>query len=322
MISEARDALSRGSIRRLTVAGNYAIETGRLVERGGAGQSSDYLPFAHPGILEQFAKLVRGNRTALIRFARQRGLLGVAGTAGRNGKDDDAPGDDVELIWRHAEQVKALINLIAARRESDDDRLRLVLNETFTTYSTEEVFVFEFVLSTGDSRSVLQTFTSGEKDSHLVALDSELAPAYRGPTSVVSLPNIDLHSVPGEFRRGEGRLRLLADIVVQEVVNRNMECPVKIVMPEFGRLERSYVFGSLMEVIYTQLADYAVGDWFYVRCKHCKSLFRQTDPRQRYCPHVDEDMESLCSARARKERLRKNQEMNRSPSATSEDAAK
>ena len=317
MISEARDALSRGSIRRLPVAGNYAVEAGRLVERGAPGQSSDYLPFAHPGILEQFAKLVRGDRTALIRFARKRGLLGVPGTAVRDGTDDDAPSDDVELIWRHTEQVKALIDLIAARRESDDDRLGVVLKETFTTHSTQEVFVFEFVLSNGDSRSVLQTFTSGEKDSHLVTLDPELAPAYRGPTFVVPLPNIDLHSVPGEFRRGEGRWRLLADIIVQEVINRNMECPVKIVMPEFGQLERSYVFGSLMEVIYTQLADYAVGDWVYVRCNHCKGLFRQTDPRQRYCPHVDEDMESLCSARARKERLRKKREAVEHPSPIS-----
>ena len=322
MISEAQDALSRGSIRRLTVAESYAVEVGRLVERRGPGQSRDYLPFAYPGIVEQFSKLVRSNEVDLIRFARKWGLLGVGETAVRNATGDDVPGDDVELIWRHVEQVKALMDLIAARREFDDDRLGLVLKETFTTNSTQEVFVFEFVLSNGDSRGVLQTFTSGEKDSHLVTLNPELAPAHRGPTSVVPLPNIDLHSVPGEFRRAEGRRRLLADIVVQEVINRNMECPVKIVMPEFGRLERSYVFGSLMEVIYTQLADYAVGDWVYVRCKHCKSLFRQTDPRQRYCPHIDPDMESLCSARARKKRLRKNQEMNRSRSTTSQDAAK
>lgn len=304
MISEAQDALIRGSIRKLTVAGNYAVETGRLVERGEPGQSRDYLPFAYPGIVEQFAKLVRGD-TALIRFARRWGLLGVPGTTTSDGTDDEIAGDDAELIWRHAEQVRALIDLVAARRESDDDRLGLVLNETFTTYSREDIFVFGFVLSNGDSRAVLQTFTRGKEDSHLVTLNPELPTAYRGPKSGVVLPNIDLHSVPGEFREGEGRHRLLADIVVQEVINRNMECPVKIVMPEFGRLERSYVFGSLMEVIYSQLADYAVGDWVYVRCKHCRSLFRQTDPRQRYCPHIHTDMESLCSARARKERLRK-----------------
>ena len=80
-------------------------------------------------------------------------------------------------------------------------------------------------------------------------------------------------------------------------------------MPEFGRLERSYVFVSLVEVIYTLLGDYAVGHRVYVRCKYCDSLFRQTEPRQRYCPNIKSTQESLCSARARKERLRKKREV-------------
>ena len=69
-------AFARGSIRQWTVAEGYVIVDGRLVEQGDPNWKSSYMPVARPVLLEEFAKLHRGDEAAVLEFAGRRGLLG------------------------------------------------------------------------------------------------------------------------------------------------------------------------------------------------------------------------------------------------------
>ena len=286
---------ARGSIRRWPIAEDYAVDHGRLVERGEPSRRSDYMPVGHPELLLEFAKLLRDDAAALVDFARKRGLLGFPG--------ESMPGDPQDWIWVHAEQVRAVINLLALRRGKKEEELVAAISGLVTKKVGDSTFVIEFILLNGDSRRVAQNFTYGGDHLHLVVPDlAEIG--IRRTQSVSALPNINIPSVPHEFQKGHGKYLLLADVIAQEVVNRNMDCPSKIIMPEFGHLVRSYVYNNLMEVIYSHLADYASGDRVYVRCRFCGTYFHQKHGRQVFCPPDNTRTESLCAMRFRKAKWR------------------
>ena len=171
----------------------------------------------------------------------------------------------------------------------------------------DNFFVFEFALITVGDRQVLQTFTNMGEEFHLESPHQipSLQSARVSPPAIPLL-NIDLASAPREFHNETGKFRLLADIIIQEVINRNIDfMPMKLVMPVFGKLVRSYVFDCLLTAIYSFLADAAVGHLEYVGCAYCGSYFQRTDKRQRYCPPQFGSLVSLCSVRQRKLNQRK-----------------
>ena len=292
---EFEAAFARGSIRSWPIAEGHAILDRRLVERGSAERRSSYMPVGHPELLAEFAKLHRDDDVAVLDFARSRGLLGFPRTSGL----DDLSGDPFDWIWLHSEQVRTIIKLLVLRRgKKDEDLVKAISEEVSNSYG-EDTFVFEFFLLNGDSRRVAQSFTNGGEHLHLVVPD----PADIGlqdAQQVSVLPNINIPSVPPEFQNMPGKYLLLADAIIQEVINRNLNCPSKIIFPDFGHYVRSYVYTNLLEVIYSHLADYASGDGVYVRCKFCHSYFRQTHGRQAFCPPATAGMESLCAVRHRK----------------------
>ena len=292
-MTEFANAFARGSIRLWPVAPDYAVDDGRLVGRGEVARGSTYMPVGHPNLLEEFAKLGRGDSAAVLDFARIRGSLGFPQTAAL----DDTPGDPLDWIWDHAEQVQIIISLLASRRSQNDDDLLKAISKVANAYAGDDTFVIEFALLNGDFRKVVQNFTYGGHHLHLALPD--LADIGL-PRAVSALPNINMPSVPRKFQKGNGKYLLLADVIVQEVINRNIDCPTKIIMPEWGHHVRSYVYKNLMEVIYSHLADYANGEQVYVRCRFCGSYFQQKHGRQVFCPPALAGKESLCATRHRK----------------------
>ncbi len=294
-------ALGRGSIKPWMVAADYVIEDGRLVPTGDPARVTSYYPFAFPEILTEFTKLTEGDESKVLDFARKWGALRFPSTheSARPGKD--SVGDPLDRIWKHASQVDRVISLIDHRRNERDESLRESLSDFLVDGTEDDIFEFEFAVATGENRRVLQTFTNEGSELHLVQPDqiSSFKNALGSP-STVHLLNLDSTCIPPKFRSERGKVRILASIIIQEVINRNIDfLPMKLVMPEFDRLVRSYIYESLLAAIYSFLADAAFGERTYVRCAFCGNYLQQTDKRQRYCPPVLIGSESLCSVRSR-----------------------
>ena len=296
------DARVRGSIRPWQVASAYVIKYGHLVAAGDQAGTKTYFPFAFPEILGEFTKLAVGSDSDVVDFALRWGALGFSGVQGQGSTGETIEGDPIDWILEHAKQVTKIINLIDHRLQGSHGSLLESLNEFIVEPKRNNFFVFEFALITGGNRRVLQTFTEIGDGFHLVPPDQipSLLNADASPLGV-NLLNIDLASAPSEFRSDKGKYRLLADIIIQEVINRNIDyMPMKLVMPVFGQLVRSYVFNCLLTAIYSFLAGAALGEFEYVKCAYCDDIFRRTSKRQYYCPPEFGSSASLCSVRQRK----------------------
>ena len=220
----------------------------------------------------------------------------------KTGPEEKVAGDPTDWIREHARQVKKISNLIRYRRSGLDGPLRHSISEFLVEPKDDDFFVFEFTRITGGNRRVLQTFTSIGREFHLVSPDQIPSFVTAGVSPpAVSLLNIDIATAGREFRSDVDKYRLLANIIIQEVINRNIDfMPMKLVMPVFGDLVRSYVFDCLLTAIYSFLADAAVGHLEYVECAYCGSNFQLKHKRQRYCPPLFGNSASLCSIRQRK----------------------
>ena len=299
--AQFENALSRGSIRKWHVAEDYAIEDGLLVEKGDPTRTRSYFPFAYPELVVEFAKLRCGDESAILEFARERGSLGFPEPQDSAG--EHLNGEPLALISKHADQINKIITLVDLKRQEEGEKLSEAISNMCVAGDYDNFFVFEFMLVTGDMRRVSQTFTNGEHELHLSLPDQPGFPPVDNSLPVFPLPNLNIPSLPSDYRTKQGRNLVLADIIIQEVINRNIDfLPMKLVMPQFGLLVRSYIYERLITVIYAHLADAVVGERSFVRCAYCGSFFEQTEKRQRYCPPVTPKGDSLCSLRARKDR--------------------
>lgn len=74
---------------------------------------------------------------------------------------------------------------------------------------------------------------------------------------------------------------------------------------------------ALIDVIYWHLATYAAGERDWGRCEECGSFFERTDPRQRFCPSVDEPYvsrrQSPCGLRYRSRKQRQQKQRPTTP---------
>lgn len=286
---EFTNARQRGSVDSWPIGETYIIEEGRLIEVGGPDKSSYYYPFAFPELPTHFARLSSRKESDVLAFTGRWGFLGFHLWTAEALAEKRLVGYSVEFILKHAEQVKNVLRLIHLTERRDDDRLSDLIQDMMTDTvnlgasgiemsgaSCTEVYEFEFIDVQGRVRRLSNTFIYATSSS----LDS-------------------LNGESDDDSKGT-RNRALARTLILEFINANMyNLRLNLTGHDNMPLTRSYIFDSLLTVIYAQLADAATGRLSYVECVYCGQYFEQTDKRQRFCPPGVGESQSLCSLKSR-----------------------
>ena len=287
----------RGSVHYIEVADQYVIVDDVIVPNKGpeapdypewpampekwmeSEQKNDnsFLPFAETRLPLEMAKLANQDNQAILAFVGKRGLLGHQRLVDEDIADHHEAllykakhgGDPIDWVRHHAGTVKMVLGILESRQRS---------------------------LEMGNPDILWQRLL-------------ESCWPYAGPGSLVGCQySVGWHIEQQSFFLGGDRstadevaARLLVSILRPNI--KYLE--LSLIAQEDGGVLRSISFPCLLPVIYSLLADAAVGDRLYVKCAGCGDFFLQEDKRQRYCRHPTdpEGSESLCALKARQTRF-------------------
>lgn len=291
MEKEIEQSRGRGSLQKWWVAEDYRIVDGVVIPVGlPDNRWQSYMPFAYPELPAELCKLAKGDEDAILKFVRRRGLLGYTNLAASDSDLYETPmaanlkpqmlhyvrlgGDPIHWIRSHARTVEVVLYLLNSRRESREN------------YDPE-------ILSSG-LEAVWQQFARRETPAHI-------------DYAVGSFFHLESYGIKGDVKKPEEILAAFLREVLQANINYLGEFLLIQDSKQYDHclcnIVRSKSFPALLPVIYSHLADAAVGDRTYVRCAFCSNYFPQADLRQRYCPHpINPKNESLCSLKARQRR--------------------
>jgi hypothetical protein len=251
-----------------------------------------YAPFGHPELPPQFSKLKCGEEKAVLDFVRRWGLLGrnqLATFFDFRDKPDEAhrhSKETIDWIVYHACTVEMLLFLLNCRHESREKKDSKILWDGLMEVMRRAVLA--------SIRRHPKTPTPlADKDKRLAGVEY----------AVGSSEDLKTYYVMGNPENPEEIVGRLLKAVIEPNIAYLRE---SLVVEEGGEIRRSKTVPALLPVIYSHLADAAVGEREYLKCQYerCGNYFSQKDPRQCYCPHpVDSKYESLCSLKARKHRL-------------------
>jgi hypothetical protein len=240
----------------------------------------DIAPFAHPELPTEFCRLKSGDKNAVLAFVHEYGMLG------RNQLSIlDFPADRYEA-HRHSRETMSWIQNHA---------------------KTVEMLLY-FIDLLNRKPGVL--------GKGLKKIASRL---FGVEYAVGSLEKPQFFPVFYPIKGGNPK-----EIVCQllkAVIEPNIKyLGESLVVEDDETIIRSKSFPALLPVIYSHLADAAVGERIYVKCQYkpCGNYFQQTDRRQRYCPDTVNSKndrsknESLCSHRDRQRRYWEKQKRKKS----------
>ena len=243
---------------------DYAIEHGTLLARG--QEVSRYDPLRHREVVAEFAKLYEGDEKKLLQFVSTWGLLGW------EAHDPDFPPEEpLSWIWRHARNVRLVLQLHDYRQRADYDGLSRYLDSLTEPAPSSS----EFGPTIGPVPLV-------------------------APIEVTVGPPVESVSVP----LSGGDPVSVAEDAIRDLINPSLQ---RLHHQLYSGLQLGPFCPSLLVAIYWHLAN-IVSQHSLKRCEECGELFVVTDGRQKYCPAPvgwAGKTGSLCGARGRKRRLRR-----------------
>lgn len=250
---------------------DYRIE--RAAPRGqemsflleGGAEQRRYEPSGSVSLMTDFARLREGDERALVKFARNWGLLGWSelgppGTAPSGEHREGglstalAEGDPLPWVWGHVKNVRLATRSYAYLRDGQQEELSDFL-----------------VARRQEGGGALQIARLGQL-----------------PPGITEFPSGDVSAV--------------AEEVIAMVINWNMRDWLYEVRTGPLRLEPAA--SCPLMAIYWWLAQTVTTGQTMARCEECGSLYVSTDRRQRFCPPPEGRTQSRCAARQRKRRER------------------
>lgn len=296
---------------RWQVWANYGIEQmgteGRTVEvvRGvrGTGSIYEYYPMAFPSLPFELAKVEYGDKDGALTFVRKWGLLGVD-------RLQDAPekahfgGDPLEFIWPHAYTIQNMLRLHDGLQSNDFSKL----NTAWQRFINPDVIIFE-----GDEgeQAGKTWFACGSGIEPYLGYDN-----LKGHRSSIEE---GLH-----FAEGLPVVNAISEIVSSNIAGIRQAVYVNPGISEDSSearvkqsrpwLSQRYQVDTLVEAIWSHLANLVTSRSSIALCKECGAYFERSDKRQLFCPPPEDYFHSkgtrvvsLCSSRyqSRQYRVRK-----------------
>ena len=263
---------------------DYAIRDDRLWSQGEIKYK--YAPMTHQELPTEIAQLTWGDTKAVLRFARQYGLLGydcvVQATLERKPSAEhpilrerltEHGGEPLRWIWGHANTINVCLTLTNLLQEGDENALLNYL------YTPRGLISWGFAMH-----------------PTVDAFDEALADEW-----FIRLPDMGITASAKWFRR--------------QIVNRNIGPVSRFMWDIDGKGEKAYfnVEGTVRAAYWHLATLIETGKYRLVRCKDaaCQAWFAQRDPRQRFCPAQGGMKESRCSARYRMRARRADQRKQR-----------
>ena len=252
---------------------DYEIEDYQVMPIGRIERTRSYDALAYPELVEEFVRLNPSDERALLGYVRKWGLLGASG-AWEMQVGDSRVGDHLSWVWLSLEHANLLVALAMLKKSNDDEELRRELDLLAASYVGDSNFL-HLSRDPAARGGVIHPFRS---KSHV----DEVISSWETPKVISWLSSIQIELLD-PYLRGVGDA---------------------LTMQDGGRLVRTKHYGPLVNVIFDSLADTAVGNNEYSRCRRCRRFFQQKHGNQRYCPPVGKQKESSCALAARQATLR------------------
>ena len=257
-----------------------------------AGYYRHYDPLMASSLPSELAALHEGDRTAVLKFAHKRGLLGYGCLKGP--REEPQEPEPLAWIWAHSETVRRVLKLIRLLRDRDNQLgqyLASIVEQAPRAGSSFEA-VWQQYESLFPADRVTNVFFSHAQGRS----PTQYAHWYIKGTNkpITALEDQEQHEV-GWF-------------IVSRYINANVETVApQLAISDAEGLFHSYQYPALITAVYIHLYDIAAGRTDIGECAYCGNFFplpsNRSGPRPRYCPRTDGTTgESYCSLRIRKER--------------------
>ena len=276
--SEAGQADIHGMPGVASVYEGYVVESGLVRHQGEV--KNLYFPSERHDLPFALAKVREADEGSALTFASVWGLMGFAP------RDRPPPGGD-PLSWlgTHARTIEFVLTLDDYLRKSDQAGLSAFLSQQTVSNPLGEGTPGLIV---GTPRGVALAYVtepSAETGSGLLVTDVAHFRSIR----------------PEDGDEG------IARTFIGEIINLNLQGIRRQLSVLSTRIQSGFTFDAVLHVAYWHLADAVTGGRAR-RCAdpECRSYFRVTDERQRFCPTLTASgsVESRCGGRYRKARQR------------------